>query len=237
MIKNNITGPISEVFLSVQGEGQSLGIPVTFVRFFGCNLRCQFKGKNCDTSYAVLKGNKKLMTVKQVYDKIKKLDQHRIIFTGGEPMLYQSFILDFIKYANQKKKDYYIFEVETNGTLPVYYHLRQLIDVFNVSIKLKSSNQETEIYEHRRINYTNLKTYPTIKTNFKFVISNEKQDKKEIYEILEHILPSCVYLMPEGCTREEVLKNSIKVVNMCIRNGFYFSPREHINIWNMKKGV
>lgn len=233
---------IVEVFESVQGEGKSLGIPSIFVRFFGCNLRCQFKGKNCDTPYAVLKKDDKCKyyNVEELYNVINKIYEknwtHRIIFTGGEPLMYQSFILDFIKYVRKVKPKTYMFEVETNGTIPIISPLNWYIDTFNVSIKLKSSNQEKS-FDKRRINYVALKSYPTIKTNYKFVISNLKQDEKEIDKILENVLPNCVYLMPQGLTRKEIVKNSPEVVEMCIRNGFHFSPREHIIIWDKKRGV
>ena len=37
-------------FLSIQGEGIHAGRPSIFVRYAGCNLRCQFglKCKNCN---------------------------------------------------------------------------------------------------------------------------------------------------------------------------------------------
>ena len=39
---------ISEIFHSLQGEGELAGMPSVFVRVAGCNLRCTW----CDTPYA-----------------------------------------------------------------------------------------------------------------------------------------------------------------------------------------
>jgi hypothetical protein len=39
---------ISEIFYSIQGEGELTGVPTVFIRSSGCNLRCRW----CDTPYA-----------------------------------------------------------------------------------------------------------------------------------------------------------------------------------------
>ena len=39
---------LTEIFYSLQGEAQFVGLPTVFVRLTGCPLRCQY----CDTAYA-----------------------------------------------------------------------------------------------------------------------------------------------------------------------------------------
>ena len=41
---------INEIFYSLQGEGFHVGTPAVFVRFSGCNLKCEF----CDTRHDAL---------------------------------------------------------------------------------------------------------------------------------------------------------------------------------------
>ena len=43
---------LTEIFLSIQGEADSVGWPTVFVRLTGCPLRCQY----CDTQYAFYGG-------------------------------------------------------------------------------------------------------------------------------------------------------------------------------------
>ena len=47
-----VTGRLSEIFSSIQGEGIYAGRRMLFVRFAGCNLRCRY----CDTRKALEAG-------------------------------------------------------------------------------------------------------------------------------------------------------------------------------------
>ena len=43
---------ITEIFRSIQGESTRAGLPCTFIRLTGCNLRCTW----CDTEYSFYGG-------------------------------------------------------------------------------------------------------------------------------------------------------------------------------------
>ncbi len=132
--------------------------------------------------------------------------------------------------------DTYTAEIETNGTIEIEDMLRNRRNIdFNVSVKLSSSTQEAA-YEDKRINKKALLSFPRMSSVYKFVITEPSKDLKEIKEILQ-IRELPVYVMPEGLTRDDVLKNSIDVIEIAIQNNFRFTPREHVNVWNTKKGV
>ena len=61
---NSTTLRITEIFLSLQGEANTVGYPTVFVRLTGCPLRCQY----CDSAYA-FKGGKKY-TVADILQKV-----------------------------------------------------------------------------------------------------------------------------------------------------------------------
>ena len=72
---------INEIFTSIQGETSFAGLPFTFVRLTGCNLRCSY----CDTQYAYEEGTER--SIDQVLSEIQQRGFSRIVVTGGEPLL------------------------------------------------------------------------------------------------------------------------------------------------------
>lgn len=239
--KNKI--PISEIFKSIQGEGKYAGTPCIFVRFFGCTLHCRFNGVSCDTPYAVTGNTFVSLPIKEIVSEIKKClgkdnSIHHIVFTGGEPGLYQKQIIKIIDKLDESEELMnipFFYEIETNGTIELIDEIDDYIDHFNLSIKLKSSNQPDK-FEKKRLNLDAIKSYPFKKSCFKFVVSS-KEDLNEIISLHTTFPEYDIMLMPQGETREEMIKNSPYVIDLCIQYGFRFSLRQHIMIWDNKKGV
>jgi 7-carboxy-7-deazaguanine synthase len=71
---------LTEIFLSVQGEADSVGWPTVFVRLTGCPLRCQY----CDTAYAFYGGD--WHEIDAVLARVKELAVRHVCVTGGEPL-------------------------------------------------------------------------------------------------------------------------------------------------------
>jgi 7-carboxy-7-deazaguanine synthase len=72
---------VHEIYSSIQGESSFVGIPCTFVRLTGCNLRCAW----CDTEQA-FKGGKR-MRRDAVREEALHFGTPLIELTGGEPLL------------------------------------------------------------------------------------------------------------------------------------------------------
>jgi len=72
---------VHEIYRSIQGESTFAGLPCTFVRLTGCNLRCRW----CDTSQAFQGGQR--MARREVYQQALALGTPLVELTGGEPLL------------------------------------------------------------------------------------------------------------------------------------------------------
>jgi len=72
---------IHEIYASIQGESTFAGLPCTFVRTTGCNLRCTW----CDTTQAFYGGTR--MSRGDVLAKALATGTELVELTGGEPLL------------------------------------------------------------------------------------------------------------------------------------------------------
>src|SRR5271165_3361418 len=74
---------ISEIFYSIQGEGELTGVPSAFIRTSGCNLRCSW----CDTKYASWATEGKEMSIDEIVSEVGHFPTEHVVVTGGEPMV------------------------------------------------------------------------------------------------------------------------------------------------------
>lgn len=72
---------VHEIYASIQGESTFAGLPCTFVRLTGCNLRCAW----CDTPQAFHGGTR--MRREEVLAKALAFGTPLVELTGGEPLL------------------------------------------------------------------------------------------------------------------------------------------------------
>jgi len=72
---------IHEIYASIQGESTFAGLPCTFVRTTGCNLRCTY----CDTTQAFYGGTR--LPRAEVLQRALATGTPLVELTGGEPLL------------------------------------------------------------------------------------------------------------------------------------------------------
>jgi len=100
---------ITEIFYSLQGESNTVGLPTVFIRLTGCPLRCVY----CDTAYAFTGGSK--MDINAILDQVKQYPTLYVTVTGGEPLAQPACIELMRKLADQG----YQVSLETSGALDV----------------------------------------------------------------------------------------------------------------------
>lgn len=150
---------ISEIFDSIDGEGIRAGQFCTFIRMFGCNLRCSY----CDSLYAIdskyTDVPPKEMGINQILSYVNR-DYKRVTITGGEPLLFP----ETIKLVNRLCEMDFEVNIETNGSCDIVA-FREMIEhkenlFFTIDFKLPSSN---EMYKMRLSNFDNLEKRDVLK--------------------------------------------------------------------------
>jgi 7-carboxy-7-deazaguanine synthase len=106
-----MTLQVNELFQSIQGESLWAGLPCSFVRLTGCNLRCRY----CDTTYAYNSGTP--MQIQQIVQSLAEFDCRRVTITGGEPLI-QHRTPDLIQHLLES--DYRV-SLETNGSRDIQH--------------------------------------------------------------------------------------------------------------------
>jgi 7-carboxy-7-deazaguanine synthase len=100
---------VTEIFFSIQGEGTRAGRPCVFVRFTGCDLRCNY----CDTTYAFSGG--RTMSREELLAEVARHPCRLVLLTGGEPMLQ----VELPDLARDLLDRGYEVLVETHGQAPL----------------------------------------------------------------------------------------------------------------------
>lgn len=247
-----------EHFYSIQGEGKYTGTPSLFIRFGGCNMKCEGFGcieksqtgvnvLGCDTVYAVNKEHfshswipitqtQTLLNILDLYDLPDGVD---IVLTGGEPLIYANEEI-FVDFLDTLDKRGYRITFETNGSLAIDFEKYPVYKncIFALSVKLSNSNESFK----KRVNGAVIYSLASSAKEafFKFSIDTESINlglEEEIENIILHSPQTKVYCMPLGGSKEEVEKNTEPLIEFCKSKGYNFSDRLHIRIWDKNKGV
>jgi len=212
---------VNEIFYSIQAEGPQVGMPAWFIRFSGCNLRCEW----CDSTYAFEEG--KEMSIEAIVEAVSANICNNVVVTGGEPLLQKDLLLLLKRLGHMNGY------IETNGTI----YDSNLIGYAKFIVSPKPQ-------------FMNKKYLSTLKkwagqAAFKFVVGNKYDfdtavflcKKLNLKDWIEVDKP--IYFMPEGITDKKI-KETMKSMTEWIKKEAPYvriSPRLQIYLYGNKRGV
>lgn len=121
---------VTEIFHSLQGEADSVGIPTVFVRLTGCPLRCGY----CDTAYAFYGGQ--WWELRAILEAVARHGTRYVCVTGGEPLAQPSCLTLLSALTDAG----YRVSLETSGAMPIADVDARVIRV--VDVKTPGSGEE-----------------------------------------------------------------------------------------------
>ena len=182
------------------------GHPVLFIRTSGCTRNCDF----CDTQYHK---NGKEMSVKQITEVIEKSEMDIIVWTGGEPMIWENEIYKII--YKTRLKDHHI---ETNGD--ILPQKPNLFDYIGFSPKEKRVQSNVLAYVMQPGSGS---------TNWDIKIVTDLKLNKEM-------IPNATILMPLSTYTNKDKQIQKDVWEYCVKNKIKYAQRIHVDVWGKTIG-
>lgn len=229
---------ISEIFYSLQGEGELTGVPSVFVRTSGCNLRCVW----CDTPYASWNPEGRIHTVAQVLAAIEHhpAAQH-VVLTGGEPMIAK----DVAALAGQIRETGRHLTIETAATVAP---AGIACDLASLSPKLLNSAPDPLEHAAWRRKHEATRWQPDIVREwvdryayqFKFVVSRPEdvEELESMLAVLHRAIPRHkVLLMPEATTLDAMRAKAAWLGELCKARGYRYAHRLHVELYGNRRGT
>lgn len=228
---------ISEIFYSVQGEGELTGVPTVFIRSSGCNLRCAW----CDTPYASWNPGGKEISIPDIVGAVVTHPADFVVLTGGEPMIAKGMH----ELATSLKGVGKHITIETAATVPpagIACDLASLSPkMSNSAPSLEKAGPWLERHEQTRqrpdVIAEWIQAYPY---QLKFVISTAT-DLLEVQALIEgfpvKVPPHKVLLMPQGITPAEIASRTSWLVDVCKAHGYRYCARVHIDLFGNTPGT
>jgi len=207
---------VTEIFLSLQGEGPLIGLPSVFVRLGGfIEPLCPW----CDTSYAWHEFSE--MQGDEILHRIERYRCRDIVITGGEPFLQWETGLEDLHRELVKRRYRILYETSGKAGIP---------DLANATVVLSPKHIEGRWHVSGK----------TVgKADYLKFIADDRASLDEIGRfITDNATPAeKVFVMPMGSTREEQLARMASVFAFCRDSGFRMTPRLHILIFDDQRGV
>lgn len=234
-----------KLFYTLEGEGEYIGQPSVFMRMSMCNLTCKGFASDdspngCDSYISWTVKNK--MKFKDIWEEFfvkqgfaEKLKAGAILkLTGGEPLIQEVKLLQFVGYLCDNLGMIPRIDFETNATIiPNERWVTEFKATFTTSPKLiHNGDPEKRTYKPEALRW-----HARNGSGFKFVIAADTdieevwrkyvKDDKGINVPLDRI-----WFMPCCGSRAEHIEKAPAVAEYAKAMNVNFSPRLHLLVWD-----
>jgi len=211
------TAIIQELFSSIQGEALYCGERQIFVRVAHCHLNCHY----CDTPMTTPEGHclvevdpgsnnwvnvpglqRAEDTEMLIAGLQAKALHHSVSLTGGEPLLYPSYVNSLFKRVQSLGLKTYL---ETSGTQPqALAKVLAHTDIVSMDVKLPSTTKQPARFQQHADFYLTAKQASHVTLFIKCVVNNETTTE-ELQALNRFVTDrdTPIYLQPETDIRSE----------------------------------
>lgn len=244
---------VIEIYPCVQSEGSRQGRPTVAIRTTGCTHRCWFgEGGWCDSWYTSIHPEKAKFTfndIIKVYDENPHIKE--MMLTGGAPTMHPALVNELTHFAHERG---IFITMETEGSH--FVETDYPIGLISLSPKFSNSIPSVGIltpmgkevdqkfvdqhnkYRLNKIEISKLIEYHS-DYHFKPVWDGTEENLAEIeaFRVEMGIPKNKTWVMPAGDTAEELTRMYPISIEMCTREGYNWTGRDHIIAYGQKRGV
>ncbi len=207
---------ITEIFYSLQGESNTVGLPTVFIRLTGCPLRCVY----CDTAYAFTGGKK--IGIDAIIAETGQYGTRYVTVTGGEPLAQTGSLELMARLLDQG----FMVSLETSGALDVSKVDPRVVKVMDLKTP-GSGELDRNIYQNIQ--------HLTQKDQVKFVIGTDGDYNWSKAILREYDLPNrCEILFSPVMGQQNPTELAEKILKD--RLPVRFQLQLHKILWNDVQG-
>ena len=244
---------VIEIYPCVQSEGSRQGRPTVAVRTTGCTHRCWFgEGGWCDSWYTSIhpeKGKFTFNDIIKIYDENPHIKE--MMLTGGAPTMHPALVNELTHFANERD---ILITMETEGSH--FIETDYPIGLLSISPKFSNSVPRVGIltplgkevdqkfvdqHNKYRLNIPEIKKMIEFHSDYhlKPVWDGTEENLAEIeaFRVELGIPKNKTWVMPAGDTAEELTRMYPISIEMCTKEGYNWTGRDHIIAYGQKRGV